>query len=122
MPAPKQQWLDKFFKQCFYYVWDNAKLWSHEAGSVCWKKRKSFLAQTESCYDDVKKYLDWSGPIDNFADSFPNVVGTSLENEVAIAISSLKRKRRNALSSSRSEIRGMEHSDIITTCSCILKA
>ena len=111
----RQQWLDKFCKLCFYYARDNANMRRHEGGSICWKRRRSFLAQTESCYNDVKKYLDRSWSIDNFADSFPNVVETSFENEVAIAISSSKRKRRSTLSSSQSEIRGVEHPDIPTS-------
>ena len=93
----RQQWLDKFCKLCFYYSRDHANLRRHEGSSNCWKRRQRFLAQTESCYDDVKKYLCGSWSIDNFADSFPNMVGTSSENEVAIAISSSKRKRRDTL-------------------------
>ena len=111
----RQQWLDKFCKLCFYYARDNANLRRYERSSICWKRRQRFLAKTESCYDDVKKYLCGSWSIDNFADSFPNVVGTSFENEVAIAISSSKWKTRGTLSSSQSEIRGVEHPDIPTS-------
>ena len=111
----RQHWLDKFCKLCFYYARENANLSRHEGSSICWKRRQRFLAQTESCYDDVKKYLCGSWSIDTFAENFPNVVGTSLEIEVAIAINSSKRKRRGTLSSSQSQIRGVEHPDIPTS-------
>ena len=56
---------------------------------------------------------------------FPDMVGTSLKNEVVIAISSSKNEKRETLSSSQSEIRGVNiltirhHHDMLV---CILKA